>query len=1003
MAELASLLPVNEEWERPDERRLITALFADVSGFTTLADRLDPEQLIERMDPILERMGQIVERYEGHVSKYAGDAILAFFGAPIAHEDDAVRAVLAARDMHREVAEVVATLPDDVQHLTLHIGVNTGHVVTGFRGGQVRLDYSVLGDAVNVAQRLEAASSSGEIYVGESTYALARRALPLESVGELVVKGKPEPIRAWRVLDDAESGSTNPGAAGDDVTYGRDAEIAEIDEVLAAVVAGEPTMLALVGEPGVGKSRLLQEMQKRASAAGISWLSTRCLSYGAALTYRPYLDLVRQLAGVRTTDAVDEVRGRVTSFAESLGLADEAPFLVHAAGAPSPDLPAAIRDNAQALRHRLQDSIAAAVLTIAERGPLAVVIEDVHWMDAASLDLTELLVARSAGTPFCLAVTTRLEGTGSVGRLAHASTSAHVLELAALDLDAAHQVAQAIVGGPLEPATLSDLVTRTRGNALFVQEVVRSLLDSRSLVPGAAGWTIHAGGATPDVPSTIESVLAARIDLLPRDAADVLQAASVIGRDVRLLMLRELVALSDESLDRVIELLLERQFLDRVVEADEPRLVFHHALVGDVAYGRLLRRRRREIHRRLVEVGLRLYGDGDDVVDLLARHAYLGGMGPDALPYIERAADRAGSLFANAEAMGYLEQAIGIVETDETLPGQLAELLMKRGELLDRTGRFVEAVDNYRRAYALSGDATAALAEASALWRNDQYAGCLALLAAVERDHPALSREQRASLSLTRARAMTVLGDVAGAIEVLSLALDDLLAAGGAGSVAEADLRVFRGRVGEMVNAHGDATSDLEIAIEILERANDLPRLATALRTLGGVVDGAGGGDTALKILDRALAVARQVGHAEEIGATSINLGFALAERERQDEALAYLQEAATAFASMGRMSGVANAKVNQGDILIDLGRFDEANEVAMEALVLARETGHQRWYAGALAVLSQVALEQGDYPTSESYGAESVEVFESLGDEYHADIGRQRLADARERAAARS
>ena len=164
------------------------------------------------MDPILERMGQIVERYEGHVNKYAGDAILAFFGAPVAHEDDAVRALLAARDMHREIAEVVATLPTDVSHLTLHIGVNTGHVVTGFRGGQVRLDYSVLGDAVNVAQRLEAASSSGEIYVGDLTYELARKALPFQSVGEIVVKGKPAPIKAWRLLEDGEAGR-HPGRA----------------------------------------------------------------------------------------------------------------------------------------------------------------------------------------------------------------------------------------------------------------------------------------------------------------------------------------------------------------------------------------------------------------------------------------------------------------------------------------------------------------------------------------------------------------------------------------------------------------------------------------------------------------------------------------------------------------------------------------------------------------------------------------------------------------------
>jgi tetratricopeptide (TPR) repeat protein len=574
-----------------------------------------------------------------------------------------------------------------------------------------------------------------------------------------------------------------------------------------------------------------------------------------------------------------------------------------------------------------------------------------------------------------------------------------VIELTGLDLGAAELIAQAIVGAPVAPETMADLVARTRGNALFVQEVVRSLVDAGALVPGPTGLMIRIGDAAPEVPSSIESVLAARIDLLPRDAADVLQIASVIGRDVRLLMLRELVNLSGDALDRVVDVLVEREFLDRVVEADQPRLVFHHALVADVAYGRLLRRRRGELHRRLVEVGLRLYGDGDDVIDLLARHAYLGGMGPDALPYIERAADRAGSVFANAAAMGYLEQAIGIVEVHEALAGRLAELLVKRGELLDRTGRFAEAADDYRRAYALTGDATAALAEASSLYRLDRHADCAALLDAVARDHPDLSAAQRAGIALLRARTTAVSGNAAEGINILSAGLAELAAQGAAGSVVEAELRQFRGRLASIVSSYDAAIADLDVAIRILQEAGDLPRLATALRTQGGVLTDNGKQAEGVAILLRALEVARQVGHAEEIGAASLNLGWAMSEAGRLEEALVHTAEAMAAFGGMGLISGAANAMVNRCDILIDLGRLDEAGAGAEEALRLARESGHQRWQAGALAVLSQVALEQGDYPASERYGTESVEMFESLGDQYHAELGRKRLADARERA----
>jgi tetratricopeptide (TPR) repeat protein len=753
--------------------------------------------------------------------------------------------------------------------------------------------------------------------------------------------------------------------------------------------------MALVGEPGVGKSRLLQEARQLAAASGVTWLDTRCLSYGSALAYRPYLDLIRRMVGARQGDPEDEVRRRVTSFAAALGIADASPYLAHVAGVPSDEIPQDIRDNAQALGRRVQDAITSLVIARAGAGPVAIVVEDLHWMDAASLEVTAQLVSRSADLPLCFAFTTRPEGMAAVERLVGGSMASHVLELTGVDVEAAQGIAQRIVGATIDPKTLTELVARTRGNALFIQEVMRSLLDADALAAGPMGWTFRAG-QFPEVPSTIESVLAARIDLLPREAADILQVASVIGRDVRPSLLRDLVALSDDRLDAVIDVLVDRQFLDRVIEASEPRLVFHHALVADVAYGRLLRKRRRELHRRLVAVGLRRYGSGDDVIDLLARHAYLGGMGVDALPYIERAAERATALFANLEAMGYLAQAIEIADADADLHGRLPGLLMKRGNVLGLTGRFGEAVEDFRRAYGMNRDPTAALAQASAAYRLDQLDECTQLLDRVERDHPDLSTAQRADMAVLRARIMSLIGNTHDAIEVLSGGLEYVLANSGAGSIGEAEIRLFRGRLRSIVGAYDEAVADLASAIATLESAHDLPRLATALRTLGGVRNDMGEADHSVAILQRALEVARQVGHAEEIGAASLNLGWAHCEASRLVEALACTEEAMAAFASMGLMSGVANAKVNRCDILLDMDRTADAKAGAVEALALARETGHQRWTAGGLAILAEVALREGDYPTSEDYSTQSVQIFEAIGDEAHAAIGRERIEKAR-------
>jgi class 3 adenylate cyclase len=238
---------LGSEADEATDRRLITALFADVSGFTALADALDPEHLVEIIGPILATIAEIVARYGGRVNKFAGDAILALFGTPVAHEDDAVRALLAARAMHHEVGRLIATLPPQGRHLQLHMGVNTGRVVTGQPG-------AVLGDAVNVAQRLEAASPAGEVYVGEASYLLARHAMTFEDVGALAVKGKAEPVHAWRLVLDSVPvfPSTSPTAAS---IVGRDEELAELRNALTKASCRDLGVIGIIGEPGVGKSR----------------------------------------------------------------------------------------------------------------------------------------------------------------------------------------------------------------------------------------------------------------------------------------------------------------------------------------------------------------------------------------------------------------------------------------------------------------------------------------------------------------------------------------------------------------------------------------------------------------------------------------------------------------------------------------------------------------------------------------------------------------------------
>src|SRR5919198_4855585 len=236
----------------PEERRLITALFADVSGFTSLADRLDPEQLIEVIDPVISGLSSIVGRYEGYVEKFAGDALLALFGAPVSHEDDAERALLVALEMHRELAQLCQELPYDASGLTLHVGVNSGHGIARILGSEARMDYGVLGDSVILAQRLESAAPKGETYVSELTVKLTEEIFEFEPIGELTLKGKSAPVAAWRLV--RERPERRPALRPS--LIGREEELAVVDEVLTTLRDGRGGLLAIIGEPGIGKSRL---------------------------------------------------------------------------------------------------------------------------------------------------------------------------------------------------------------------------------------------------------------------------------------------------------------------------------------------------------------------------------------------------------------------------------------------------------------------------------------------------------------------------------------------------------------------------------------------------------------------------------------------------------------------------------------------------------------------------------------------------------------------------
>jgi adenylate cyclase len=919
----------------PEERRLITALFADVSGFTALAERLDPEQLLEVIDPVISGLSSIVGRYEGYVEKFAGDALLALFGAPVSHEDDAERALLVALEMHEELDRICDRLPHDPD-LSVHIGVNSGHGIARVLGSEARMDYAVLGDSVILAQRLESAAPSGETYVSDSTRELTSARFDFESVGELTLKGKPEPVPAWRLV--GRRATEQPQRARR--LIGRDRELATAQAAIDALTHGRGGVVTVTGEAGVGKSHLTEEIGRHAAASSARWLQARCLSYGTALPYWPFAELLR-------THALDPSTNPF--FARLLGVPG------NALGELEPE----------AFRRGLHDAFGAWLRGMAEDSPTIVAVEDVHWADASSIALLGDVVHLCAESPLLIYLVARPESEDVLDELVPAR---HAIRLAPLAADELEALLVDLLGTTAPSGLTRFVAARTGGNPFFAEELIRSLLEAGTLIQQGGSWRMGAGWDERRLPSTIEEVLSARIDSLPRAAASVLQTASVIGRRVGIELLRA-VHEPASDVDEAVARLVDAGMLDRDVDERAEQFVFHHALVQDVAYSRLLRRRQRAIHGRAADVAERLFGSGDDVIDLLARHLYLAEAGDKAVGYLLRAASRAKQLFANEEAILHFTRAAELAPAD-------AEVKVELADLHELVGNYAEALDLYSAVRDAGGDVRGWRGIAATLRKQGEYVKALEVV-----DEAfvggAFAENELLPLWLEQGWTLSVAGRFEQAIDVLEVGL---AAAGDRSDAVVGHLllqlaraKTVEGRVGEALE-HGLGARDL------FEEHGDLRGLATVCRILGDTYRRSDDLDAAAAALREGLALAERVGSTEEIGGCLINLGLVEMRRGALADAIAYNRRAIEEFERFGNASGRAQGYANLAWAFAQNGDLGESLVYCERALELAQTIGHSLTIADVYDTMALVRLKEGDVTRAIEQAEEAAALYLEMG-----------------------
>ena len=1006
--------PTLANGEMQADRRIVTVLFADLSGFTTLSERLDPEVMRTLQNELFEELTAAVQAFGGFVDKFIGDALLALFGAPVAHENDPERALRASLDMIERTARLSerSTAYSDLP-LLLHIGVNTGPVVTGAFGAGTAKSYSVTGDTVNTAQRLQSLGAPGEILVGPLTNRLTRHAFAYEALGDIALRGKAGSVLVHRLVKPLAAPRAARGLEALGLgtpLIGRDAELGRLLANLDLACGGQAQLVSLVGEAGIGKSRLVSEFIARVGCeerfSDLAVRQSTCSPLGEH-SYGTIGAVVRSAAGMMLNDPPGEMRVKLAALLADLGLAGEnseqlMPLLYHVLGLGDPD---------SALQHvepeQLRRQVLYAVRTIIERrlalSPLLIVVEDLHWADTVSLEALRFVMDRLERTRLMLLVTQRpgrLHGKLESNRVSHTT-----LRLSPLNGTQGRSLLRALFGEAWakKPAEIlrDQILERAGGNPLFIEEIVRGLIELGVLQREDKEWQVLAGEAVADIPATIQAMLLARVDRLPHKVRRLAQEAAIIGPRFDASLLGAVVA-DPAELEAGLEVLCDAEIVEEVAAGrsiSSQSYRFTQTLLQDVIYQNLLLQRRAEMHGRIGDALERQCGASPERLEdltLLGHHFSLSAAREKGARYLMAAGARAQTIFANEDALRFYERALSALTANEQTPLRL-QLGERIADLCGSTGRRDAAHGHYEtvlEVFREAGDATAVARLlrkiGRLLWEagNREKAEALYTEAAAALDGVDAPIE-RALLSQERGRLAFRMGDPAAARRWAEEALgftQSLSPEAG----PEARLEAARATA-EALNTKGvalarlgqnhEAVREVERSVAEAESA-DLFSAAcrgyTNLAVLYTTVDPA----RAIEVCRRGLDVARRIG----------DLGF-------QARLLANLAVACCTFTDRCAAEGVPAAeKAIEIDRALDqrehlavplivLGQIhqchsepDLAASYYNEALVIAHETGEPQLLFPCYDGLATLSLDRDNMVDAERYFSLAQEVCSEHG-----------------------